>query len=100
MASAKLLYREKKSDAQRSKTVVVSLTSLGVATSVLPVAQDCETLLAIGVAEVAAGSAHLESRTRSAASLHELVRRWRDRGDLSPKGEILSEMLSSLMPAK
>lgn len=100
LASAKLLYREKKSDAQRSKTVVVSLTSLGVTTSVLPVAQDCETLLAIGVAEVAAGSAHLESRTRSAASLHELVRRWRDRGDLSPKGEILSEMLSLLMPAK
>lgn len=100
LASAKLLYREKESDAQRSKTAVVSLASLGVTTSVLPVAQDCETLLAIGVAEVAAGSAHLESRTRSAASLHELVRRWRDRGDLSQKGEILFEMLSSLMPAK
>jgi len=61
----------------------------------LPSPHGCELLLAAGLGELAAGSAHVERRPALVASLESLVEEWRARGDLSTIGGTLARGLES-----
>lgn len=59
--------------------------------SPLPSPHGCELLLAVAVAEAAAGSVHADPAATAAAT--DLLRRWHDRGDVSPFGAMLAACL-------
>ncbi len=59
----------------------------------LPSVHGCELLLAAGVGELAAGSAHITRRPAFIAALDQLVAEWRARGDITPFGEALARSL-------
>lgn len=59
----------------------------------LPSVHGCELLLAAGVGELAAGSAHIDRRPAFIAALNQLVAEWRARGDITPFGEALARSL-------
>ncbi|MEX0669221.1 MAG: hypothetical protein WD060_02035 [Pirellulales bacterium] len=60
----------------------------------LPSPHGCELILAVTLAEAAGGSAHADPRARTAAAA--LVRQWRQRGDMTPFGELLAAGLERL----
>jgi hypothetical protein len=79
----------------------VARTSHGVLTAAdlhhpaaLPSPHGCELILAVTLAEAAGGSAHADPRARTAAAA--LVRQWRQRGDMTPFGELLAAGLERL----
>lgn len=61
----------------------------------LPSPRGCELLLAVGLGELASGSAHLGARVGGPA-VADLVQGWRRRGDVSAWGDTLIDMLERL----
>lgn len=58
-----------------------------------PSPHGCEVLLAAGLGELAAGSAHVDRRPALANALEQLVAAWRARGDVTPFGDTLAGSL-------
>jgi hypothetical protein len=56
----------------------------------LPSPHGCELLLAVGLGELAAGSAHIQRPTARVTALEALVDQWRGRGDITPYGAALA----------
>lgn len=65
----------------------------GAAETALPAPHDCELLLAMGLGDLAGGSAHAGPPRQTAAAVAALATRWRVRGDVTPTGALLLDCL-------
>jgi hypothetical protein len=91
LVSAVLSWRTAKGDDGQAKAAPIASTAdLG---DGLPSAHGCDMLLATGVAELAAGSAHGDRPRATVASLQRLVAAWRGRGDMTAFGEAIARSL-------
>jgi hypothetical protein len=88
--SAELSWQPATGSAAKLVRQGLSVTT-SVTDAVLPSTHGCELLVAVAVAEMLADSAHADPRVAKEAV--RVIERWRQRGDMTPYGERLAEIV-------